>query len=150
MIVRYLICIFLINSGVEDLFMYLGPLICIPWKKYMFSSSAHFLIGFFCVIVLLELLCIWGFILSMWIADILSHYIVSYLIFYLFIYLLCRNFCMLLSHLLIFRFCCFCFSFYIQKVNFPVQGKSFLPMFSSRSFAILGLTFKCIVYFEFI
>ena len=41
-----LICIFLIISNVENLFMPVWPSICLLWRKYLLGSSAIFLLGF--------------------------------------------------------------------------------------------------------
>ena len=49
-----------------------------------------------------------------------------------------------------FLLCFPCLRRHIKKILLRPMSKSILPMFSSRSFIVSGLTFKPFIYFEFI
>ena len=53
------------------------------------------------------------------------------------------------SHLCVFFYCFHCSRRYSQK-DIGKSGVSLLPMFSSRTFMVSSLTFKSLIYFEFV
>ena len=53
-------------------------------------------------------------------------------------------------HLFIFTFISFALGDKSEKVLLRFVSKSIQPMFSSRSFMVLGLTFRSLIHFEFI
>ena len=54
------------------------------------------------------------------------------------------------SHWFIFAFLSFALGDRFQKILLLLMSKSVLPLFSSRSFMVSGLTFRSLTHFEFI
>ena len=54
------------------------------------------------------------------------------------------------SHLFIFAFISIALGSGLKKILLQFMSKSVLPMFSSKSFIVSGLTFRSLIHFEFI
>ena len=54
------------------------------------------------------------------------------------------------SHLFIFYFISITLGNGLKKILLQFISKNVLPMYSSKSFIVSGLTFRCLIHFEFI
>ena len=131
-----LICISLVISDIENLFMYLLVICMSSLKLYLFTFFVHVLIGLFAFLVLS---CMGSFyildinlFLDMWFANIFSHSLGWFFI------LFTVSFAV---QLFIFAFVALTL---VSKPKNHCQDqyqKAFLTMFSSSSWMVLGLTF---------
>ena len=117
-------------------------------EKCLLRSSAHFLIKFFFFLMLncMSSLYILDPLLNTLSANIFSNS-VGGLFVLLIVSFAVQKLCSLMwSHL--FSFACFpCLRRHIQKKLLRPILKRVLPMFSSRSFMVSGLTFKSLIHF---
>ena len=123
-------------------------------EKCLFSSLAHFLIRSF---IFLELSCR----SCLYIFEINSLSVTSFAIIFSHsegcLFSLLRVSFVVQKLLSLFRSYLFIFSFISitlgagsQRILLRFMSESVLPMFSSRSFIVSGLMFRCLIYFEFI
>ena len=93
-----------------------------------------------------------------WILSLISHIICKHFLpfsslsfYFVMVSFAVQKFLSLIrSHLFIFAFVFFAWEDRSKKILLWLMSKSVLPMFSSRSFIVSGLTFRSLIHFEFI
>lgn len=88
-------------------------------------------------------------LLDTWFASIFSHLVGSLSLCW-WLPLLCRNVLLWYSSTFYFGFCCLCFGVKSKKWLPTLTSRRLSSVFSSRSFMVSGLTFKCLIHFELI
>ena len=83
-------------------------------------------------------------------ANIFSHSIGCLFVLFMVFFAFQKLLSLIRSSLFIFAFISITLGDGSKKVLLQSVSKSILPMFSSRSFIVSGLTFRCLIHFEFI
>ena len=83
-------------------------------------------------------------------ANIFSHFVGCLFILFMVSFAVQKLLSLIRSHLFIFAFVSITVGDRSKKILLRFTSKSVLPMFSSRSFIVSGLTFRSLIHFEFI
>uniref|UniRef100_A0A9L0T2D5 Uncharacterized protein n=1 Tax=Equus caballus TaxID=9796 RepID=A0A9L0T2D5_HORSE len=142
--------------------MMLSILPCAYWpsvylllEKRLFRSFAHFLIG---LLGFLLLRCMSSLYIldinplsDIWFANIFSQLLGCLFILLMVSFAVQKLFSLMKSHLFIFSILALAWSdMVLENMLLRPMSKSILAMFSSRSFMVSGLTFKCLIHLELI
>ena len=129
------------------------PSVCLLWRKCLFRSSAHFLIGSFFVCFSLLLSLVLNCMSCLYVLEIASIFSqsVGYLFIVFMVYFAVQKLLSLIrSYLLTLAFASFALGGWPKKTLLWPMSEKVCPMFSSRSFTVSGLMFKSLSHFEFI
>ena len=123
-------------------------------EKCLFRSFSHFLIGTFVFLVLNCLSCLYILKINplsvISLAIIFSHSEGCLLTLLIVSFAVQKLLSLIRSHLLTFVFISINLGGGSQRILLWLTSSSVLPMFSSKSFIVTGLTFRSLIHFEFI
>ena len=146
------ICISLMIGDTEYLFICLLDICISSLEKCLFKSFAHILIAFLIFLLLSFRSPLYVLDISplsdIWFPNIFSHPL-GYLFYSVDIVFSCAQF--FNFHEVQFVYFCFVFCAFgvIAKISLPNPMLwRFCPMFSSKSFLVLGLTFRSLIHFQ--
>ena len=147
-----LICIFLIISDVEHLFLSFLAICMYSLEKCLFRYSTHFLTWVICFFHI-EPQKIWKFG-GLTPCQLLHFQIFSPVLWVVFLFMVSFAVQKLLSliryHLFIFVFIFITLGSESKQILLWFMSESVLPMFSSKSFIVSGLTFRSLIHLGFI